>query len=158
MTAHNGAGEPLRIILDTNVLISGLLCYQGPAQEIVDHWLANEFVLIASKQMLSECERILRHRNLQDSLGVEVLPTNNLMAMLWERIQVVNVVLPALTRVVPNPFDEILLASARAGNVAFLVTEEETLLTLGKYEGVTIVAPEQFINMLADSRHAAATK
>lgn len=140
----------LRVVIDTDVLISGLLSDRGPAREIVDRWLAGEFALLASEQMLSECERILEHLSLKEGLGLTINPKDDLIAMLKDQAQRVETTLPALTRVVRNPFDEAVLMSAITGHADYLVTEEDDLLALKQYEGVRIVAPERFIQSLGE--------
>lgn len=138
-----------RVVVDTNVLIGGLLSTRGSASEIVDLWLAGEFTLLASEQMLSECERILGHPTLKEHLRLDVSPASDLMAMLRDQVQKVEAPVPALTKMVRNPFSEVVLASAIAGNARYLVTEEDELLTLEQFEGTQIVSPEQFVEALS---------
>lgn len=139
---------PARVVINTDVLISGLLSASGSSGEIIDHWLNGEFTLLTSDQMLSECERILEHPALQEGLRLSAVPKDDLIAMLRDRSERAETPRLYLSRVVRNPFDELVLASAIAGNVDYLVTEEVDLLALRKYDGVTIVSPEQFIQIL----------
>lgn len=138
----------LRVVVDTNVLIRGLLSDRGSATEVVNRWLADEFALLASEQTLSECERILDHPKLQEHLSLDINPTNELMGMLRDQTHKVEAPVPAMTRVVRNPFDELILTTGVAGNADYLVTEEDELLALGEREGVKIVTPERFIRIL----------
>ncbi len=138
----------IRAVVNTDVLISGLLSADGPAGEIVDRWLAGEFTLLTSNQMLSECERILAHPTLQQDLRLDNLPKEDLMALLRDRSEKTEVPRSVSPVMVPNPFDEVVLTSAVAGHADYLVTEEEDLLALREYEGVVIVSPERFVQLL----------
>lgn len=138
----------IRAVVNTDVLISGLLSGNGRAGEIVDRWLAGEFTLLTSNHMLSECERILSHPILQQDLRLDTVPKEDLMALLRDRSERTEVPHSALPGVIPNPFDEVVLASAVAGHADYLVTEEESLLALREYEGVVIVSPERFVQLL----------
>ncbi|MFQ5595667.1 MAG: putative toxin-antitoxin system toxin component, PIN family [Anaerolineae bacterium] len=138
----------IRAVVNTDVLISGLLSGIGHAGEIVDRWLAGEFTLLTSDQILSECERILAHPTLQQDLRLDNLPKEDLMALLRDRSEITEVPRSGSPVMVANPFDEVVLASAVAGHADHLVTEEENLLALREYEGVVIVSPERFVQLL----------
>lgn len=142
----------IRAVVNTDVLISGLLSGNGRAGEIVDHWLAGEFTLLTSDQILSECERILAHPTLQRDLRLDTVPKEDLVALLRDRSERTEVPRSILPVMIPNPFDEVVLASAIAGHADYLVTEEENLLALREYEGVVIVSPEQFVQSLIHSQ------
>ena len=138
----------IRAVVNTDVLISGLLSGNGRAGEIVDRWLAGEFTLLTSDQILSECERILAHPTLQQDLRLDNLPKEDLMALLRDRSEITEVPRSISLVMVPNPFDEVVLASAVTGHADYLVTEEGNLLALREYEGVVIVSPERFVQLL----------
>lgn len=139
----------LRVVVDTNVLISGLLSNRGATKEVIDRWLAGEFTLIASEQMISECERILEHPTLKERLGLSDVPRGDLITMLRDEVQKVETPVPALNKAVRNPFEAIVLMSAVTGEARYLVTGEEELLTLGEYEGIKIITPERFAQTIS---------
>ena len=47
----------MRIVLDTNVLISGIF-FGGPPSEILQFWAQSKIKIILSKQILSEYQRV----------------------------------------------------------------------------------------------------
>ena len=49
-----------------------------------------------------------------------------------------------------DPDDNAVLACAKEGNAAYIVTGDRDLLSLGDYEGITIVTPVQFLRTLAE--------
>lgn len=140
--------DRIRAVINTDILISGILSAGGSPGEIVDLWLAGEFTLLASNQMLAECERILEHPTLQENLRLAAVPKDDLMAMLRDRSERTVEPRSNLSSLIRNPFEEMVLASAVAGHADYLVTEEEDLLALGEYEGVTIISPEQFVQIM----------
>lgn len=57
------------------------------------------------------------------------------------------------TPVATHPEDDLILATAVAGNAEYLVTGDRQLLALGTYEGVRIVSAAEFLAVLeADER------
>ena len=49
---------------------------------------------------------------------------------------------------VRDPFDEMFLACALLGRADVIVSVDKDLLSLGRYEGVPIVRPAQFLSVL----------
>ena len=46
--------------------------------------------------------------------------------------------------------DDLVLATAIAGGAGYLVTGDKFLQTLGHYQNVAILSPQQFLTLLAD--------
>lgn len=44
----------VRVVLDTNVLVSGLLGTAGPPRQAIDSWLRGDFVLVTSPYQIEE--------------------------------------------------------------------------------------------------------
>jgi predicted nucleic acid-binding protein len=59
--------------------------------------------------------------------------------------------LPLVTGVVRDPNDDMVVACALAANADFIVTRDKDLLSLGTYEGIRIVTPRQFLDLLERS-------
>lgn len=55
---------------------------------------------------------------------------------------------PALTGIVRDPNDDMIVACAVAANADFLVSRDKDLLALGSYEAIEVVTPEDFLRIL----------
>jgi predicted nucleic acid-binding protein len=64
--------------------------------------------------------------------------------------------LPAIPAVSRDPKDDKFLATARAGRVDYLVTEDRDLLDLVEYEGTKIITTEEFLRVLEEPGSQAA--
>lgn len=60
-----------RAVLDPNILISALLSSKGAPARLVAHWLAGEFELVASEQLLTELERALAYPKLRAHISAD---------------------------------------------------------------------------------------
>ena len=60
--------------------------------------------------------------------------------------------LPQLTGVVRDPNDDMIVATARRANVAYIVSRDDDLLSLQQYEGITIITPEAFMALVRERR------
>lgn len=58
----------MKVVLDTNVLISALISPHNPPDIILQSWLAGEFDLLTSEAQLEEIRRISRYEHLQPFL------------------------------------------------------------------------------------------
>jgi len=50
----------MRVVLDTNVLISALITPQGPPEILYQSWRAGRFILVTSEIQLDEFRRVTR--------------------------------------------------------------------------------------------------
>lgn len=50
--------------------------------------------------------------------------------------------------------DDVILATAVAGQAAYLVTGDRGLQRLGTYQGVTILSPREFLDLLEHARQS----
>lgn len=59
--------------------------------------------------------------------------------------------LPPVTGVVRDPNDDMVVACALEADADYIVTRDKDLLSLGTYEGIRIVTPRQFLDLLEGS-------
>ena len=57
---------------------------------------------------------------------------------------------PPLTGIVRDPNDDMILATARAADAAYLISRDLDLLSLQSYEGITIITREAFMALLRE--------
>jgi putative PIN family toxin of toxin-antitoxin system len=50
---------PIKTVLDTNILVSGLANQSGAPAKVIDRWLEGQFVVLSSKPIFDEYSRIL---------------------------------------------------------------------------------------------------
>ena len=59
----------MRIVLDANVFISGLLSKQGPPGQILDAWLEGQFSLFVSPPIVAKIQRVLAYPRIRERLS-----------------------------------------------------------------------------------------
>ena len=135
----------MRVVLDTNVLLSALISERSAPFAIYRAWEEGRFDLITSTTQIDEIRRVSRYAK----LGAIVKPhivgaaVNNLHgAMVFNRLP------PADNEA--DPFDAFLLAVVEAGGADWLVTADKRagLLERGRYGGARIVTPGAFVGVL----------
>jgi putative PIN family toxin of toxin-antitoxin system len=134
----------MRVILDTNVLVSAILSPGGNADIALRRWLDGRFVLLTCSEQLAEVRSTLRkpyvarHYKPHDA-GRLV----NLLSTLTLQIER----LPAVRRSA-DPQDDFLLALAQAGEADYLVTGDKAgLLALKRHARTRILTAAQFAQL-----------
>jgi putative PIN family toxin of toxin-antitoxin system len=135
----------VRILLDTNVIISGLLSRAGPPGQLVQGWLDGAFELVTSQAQLEELRRALGYERLRDRI-----PPGQARDIL-ENVEVVAIMVPSIghVEVSADPDDNMILATAIAGRAELIVSGDKPgLLHLGAVEGIRIVTPREALGLL----------
>jgi len=121
----------MRVVLDTNVLISALL-FDGVPEKLVRSVLGGSHQLVLSPYIISETSRILKTKFKIDPKTLEFLE------QLLAEGEVVYFE-PFLDVLADKP-DNRILETAIKGKVDFIVTGDKPLLALKEYKGVDIIS------------------
>jgi putative PIN family toxin of toxin-antitoxin system len=138
----------MRVVLDTSVIVSGLISPHGNPAQIIARWLAGDFTLLYTQDILSELEDVLNRAWLKERLAA----APNRAGDFLEAVKVLGEPIMGYANVegfVRDPFDEMFLVCCLLGNADFLVSVDGDLLTLEAFEGTQIVRPAQFLKALA---------
>ena len=134
----------MRLVIDTNILISALLVGTSLPAHLMTLWREGRFALLTSAEQLDEVMRVTRYPKIRARL----IPS--LAGRLINELRDAAVVLrdvPAVT-VCADPFDDYLLAMAAAGGADFLVTgDKRDVLVLKTYEGTRILTVRDFLTL-----------
>ena len=126
----------MRVVVDTNVLISALLSARSLPAELIELWREGRFDLLTSVEQLEELRRVMRYPKIRERLSPA------LAGRLINELRDVAVLvsdLPQVTACV-DPYDNYLLAMFKAGRSDCLVTgDKRDLLGIARYEGGRIV-------------------
>ena len=128
----------MKIVLDTNVFISGIF-WRGASNEVITNWREEKFILVTSLEAVSEIIKVLRDFKikLSDDMikeWVDLIIKNSIIAEPKEKIEAVK----------DDPKDNIFIETAVAGNVEYIVSQDNHLLKLKGFSGVKIITPEEF--------------
>jgi len=133
--------DPLRVVIDTNVMISGLF-WRGSSFQILRAWQAGRFRLIYSTAMLKELIARLRDKFLLPKAERDLLRRRIVRYGIRVRLRVP-------VDVCRDPKDNMPLEAALAGRADYLVSGDEDLTALGQFRGIAIVTPREFMEVLS---------
>lgn len=137
----------VRVVIDTNVLVSSLVSAEGAPRQLLDGWLDNRFTLVTSLYLIEELIHVLTYPRIAQRLCVAEEELITILTALRTCAHIVpgKLELPGVTR---DPKDDWLIACAVEGEADYIVSGDEDLLALGEYGSIRIVTPRQFVDML----------
>lgn len=136
----------MRVVIDTNILISALLIKESTAAQLLEFWRHGVFTLITTRIQIEELARVLRYPKLRARIPT---PEANWLIADLQELGVMVEDLPAVERS-PDPDDNYLLALSEAGAVDYLVSGDKRHVLALEEHGVTkIVTLRAFLTLLA---------
>ena len=79
---------PVRAVLDTNVLVSGLVAEQGPPRQILDAWLEGLFTLVTSLYLVEELVHVLSYPRIAERVRLDEEELAAILAALLSQAEV----------------------------------------------------------------------
>lgn len=137
----------MRVVLDTNLLISALISKEGVPARLIDAWDERRFVLVNSKEQLDEFRTVTRRPRLAPF--IERSDAGRFINQIRAESLILDN-LPHVDRSV-DPADNFLLAMAEAGEADYLVCGDRRgvlALALAQHGRTQIVTARAMINTL----------
>ncbi|RPH49219.1 MAG: putative toxin-antitoxin system toxin component, PIN family [Desulfobacteraceae bacterium] len=144
----------MKIVLDTNQLISAILSPDGNPAIILDEVLAGTLTLVISSKILQEAENVLSYPKLVELLKKKGVSPEKIKALL-DKLRIIGVMThdilhPDIIRT--DPSDNMILACAIEGEADFIISGDHHLTDLKTYQSIRIIDPATFITQLAEAR------
>jgi putative PIN family toxin of toxin-antitoxin system len=135
----------VKVVLDTNVLLSGLMFPDGAPGRVVAAWREARFDLIVSVHQLAEIGRALAYPKIRRILNWDERSIEQFIRQLYIRVQIVD--LDGISVEVPaDPDDVPILATLVAAKADVLITGDGDLLALR--DRYAILTPAEFVRRL----------
>jgi putative PIN family toxin of toxin-antitoxin system len=141
----------LKAVLDTNVVVSGMLIAHGHPAAILAAWRERRFQLVTSAPLLQELSDVLAPPDISRRIG---RPAEDVATFLAGFAQAAIIVEPTeRLAVVADEADNRVLEAAITGEADYMVSGDMGLLALAEYRQVSIVRASRFAAILeADLR------
>ncbi len=133
----------MRAVVDTNVVVSGLIRPLGPPGQVLRGLRDRQFRSIVSPPILEELAAVLARPWLQRKYGIGDDDVRDFFRLLALRCELVEPVCEI--RRCPDPHDDRFLEAAIDGRADRIVTGDADLLAIGSVESVRIVDTARFV-------------
>ena len=139
----------MRIVLDTNLLVSGVISKLGLPRQLLDAARANVFELCTSEVLLAELLEVLSRAKFAARLMQAGLTPEGVVDEV-RRIAVVVSPTSVPRVIVKDADDDHVLAAALAGGVDLIASgDKKHVLPLGSYQGIPIVTAREAAERVA---------
>ncbi len=136
----------MRVVLDTNIIVSALLAPAGKPAAIIGIWLDGKFTLLTCAAHLDELRSTLEKPRVSERIKPH--KAGRLVNQVRKLAEDVDP-LPRVKRS-PDPTDDFLLAMSEGGKANYLVTGDKSgLLALGRHKATRIVSAREFAALFA---------
>jgi putative PIN family toxin of toxin-antitoxin system len=130
----------LKVVLDTNVLISGIF-FTGPPKAVIEAWIDGRIDVAVSLDILDEYRRVLGELSGRfpevDTTGLMDFVTMNSAICDVESLD---------EQICDDPDDDKFLACALASDAKVLITGDKAILRVGHLQELRILRPRSFLD------------
>lgn len=137
----------LRVVIDTNVLISGLFGIKNsPSSQILNAVRKQKIILVSSPVIIKEIDEVINRERIIGLTKMSKDERVDFVDRLIERCDITEG--KEIQQVGRDVKDDKFLACAIEGKANYIISGDEDLLTLKEYEGIKIVTPREFLRIL----------
>ena len=138
----------LRVVIDTNVIVSGILSRTGAPAELLNAWRQRRFLLLSSPAIVAEVRAVLQYPRIRKKYPLSDEEIEQTITLLEHDALLVAGGANTIGSVQADPKDEMFLACALEGQADVIVSGDHHLLDLGVFRDIPIINPRQFLDQL----------
>jgi putative PIN family toxin of toxin-antitoxin system len=134
----------IKVVLDTNVLISAFIT-KGKSRMLLSEIIEGKAQLILSKEILEEFAEVAADDKLRKY--IEEQDVEDILRIVGGIAEIVEIK-SRFKAVKQDPSDDIILRTARDGEVDYIVSGDEHMLSLKEFRGIKILAVNEMLKLL----------
>ncbi|MDP2983537.1 MAG: putative toxin-antitoxin system toxin component, PIN family [Candidatus Latescibacter sp.] len=140
----------MRVVLDTNVLVSAILVPRSIPARILQLILEGGSTFVISQDIIDEASRVLQYPGLVKLMKRNGVTPDELEVVI-DQLGKIAVMTPGqytADAIKDGPTDNIFLACAVEGEADFIISGDRHLTNLKEFQGITIVNPATFLSIV----------
>ena len=135
----------MRVILDSNVLLSAFFKFDSPPFKLMHAWMDGRFELVSCAEQIEEITRVTRYPQIRKL--IEPVEAGWLVNRLRDRVVLVSKLPPV--EVSTDPADNFLFSLAQVSEAHYLVTRDRSdVLSHRKHASTQIVTAREMTRLL----------
>ena len=131
----------MKVVFDTNVILSSTLCDHSVAQKVLYKLVVNDVTIYSSAKILEEYQKVLR-RNFEYTED----EINKIMTVIFSFLKLVEPE-EKVEVIKDDPDDNKIIECALASASGYILTYDKHLLKLGEFKGIKIIKPEEILKL-----------
>ncbi len=138
----------LRVGIDTNVIVSGILSRNGAPAELLNAWRERRFLLLSSSAIVAEVRAVMQYPRIRHKYHLSDDDIAQTITLLEHDALLVAGDANVAGSVQDDPQDEMFLACALDGQADVIVSGDHPLLDLGVFRDIPIITARQLLDQL----------
>jgi uncharacterized protein len=142
----------IKVLLDTNVFLSGILSPGRAPAKLLELILADKIRLVISPPIIQEISRVIRYPSIIKLMQKRTLTIQEVEQVILRIFHIASIT-PGkiiIPQIAEDPADEIFLTCAFEGNADFIISGDHHLTNLKKFQGIKILTPADGIQLFSD--------
>lgn len=133
----------LRVVVDTNVIVSGIISRNGYPASIIEAWLRGEFEVIISKKLQEEVNEVFDRLKIKKRPNHSSKDVKKILGVLFNKAEKIKPKRMDIN-ISLDIKDHFLLELAASAKADIIVSGDEELLGCVDYKGTKIMSPKSF--------------
>ncbi len=129
----------MTIVLDTNVLVSGIF-WKGYPRKIMESIFSGDIVIVITLDILNEYQRVGKEL----SIKFPEINIDELIDLITIK-SILTMPIKLNEKICEDPSDEKFIECALASNTKIIVSGDKHLLNVKNYQNIKIISPREFI-------------
>ena len=138
----------MRLVLDTNVVASGLL-WDGAPRRILRAGRTPGVSFYTSGPLIAELAEILSRPKFEKKIAASMFSVEQLVELYAELAALVRAA--SVPRIAPDADDDVVIGTALAAKADVIVSGDRKLLSVSEYEGIRIISVEEATDAIANA-------
>ena len=142
----------MKAVLDVGMYVSATIRADGHPAQVLNAWHNDEFELYTSLAILEDLRRVLGYPRIRKYHGW----TDDEIDLFVRSLSIAAHLTPGemeISIVKDDPTDDKIFACAKEAGADYIVSSDEHLTKIGRYEEISIVTPRQFLETLEEKKH-----
>ena len=137
----------LRIVVDTNILVSAALKRRGNPDALLRRWIDGDFLIVTSPAAIAELSDVLNRPRIREKYRLTDQDIRDLVRQFSRQaILVPGTSISGI--VVADPRDDMFVSCAAEGRARYIISGDNHLLALRCYERIRIRTVSRFLHTL----------
>ncbi|MBI5452436.1 putative toxin-antitoxin system toxin component, PIN family [Candidatus Gottesmanbacteria bacterium] len=134
-----------RVVVDTNLIISGATTSGTIPSELIESWRRDEYILVTSPQIIEEVKEVLNRPKIKKQFSFTSKEIDKLIESLTTKAFVTPGTLE-VDVIKDDPDDNKFIACAIEGSATHIISgDKKHVLSLEEYQGIKIVTARTFL-------------
>lgn len=138
----------MKIVVDTNVIFSGIF-FKGVPSKIIENIFLKKYQIVLSKEIVDEYIKVIERYCKKKKVPDFTVPLEIIDLLISHSIFIDSSAV--ITPYCADPDDIKFLEAAMASKAKYLISGDKHLLNVGEYPGGLVLRPQDFISLTTGS-------